>query len=125
MEENKEIEEIEDSPRPRPRPIEEIEVSFVTDKQLWAGLKEFCRKKTKQSGERTLIKTVATNSIRDFLEDDKFESGFNKVVSGYNTCLSEYKSLKRKYRYAIYAIWLLGINFILDCIIFLSRYLGV
>jgi|10_taG_2_1085330.scaffolds.fasta_scaffold01260_15 hypothetical protein len=93
----------------------EIEVSFKTDKQLWADLKQFCRKKTKQSGSRVLIKTVATNSIRDFLkQDDKFY-----------VCLWEYKYLKRKYRYAIYAIWLLGINFILDCIIFLSRYLGV
>lgn len=154
----------------------EIEVSFKTDKQLWADLKQFCRKKTKQSGSRVLIKTAATNAIRFYMEH--YENGLKlnntklgqflavgggffvkagevvnlsssgvcdeitgidknavlqkgliegdlKLADRYNLCLSEYKYLKRKYRYAIYAIWLLGINFILDCIIFLSRYLGV
>lgn len=110
----------------------EIEVSFVTDKQLWAELKEFCREKTKQSGERTLIKTEATNAIRYFLKDDKFESGFNKAVSvnnriykRYNTCLSEYKSLKIKYKTMKIGFILLAVSFVLSCTYQLLNYLGV
>ena len=73
----------------------EIEVSFKTDKQLWADLNQFCRKKTKQLGSRVLIKTVATNSIRDFLkQDDKFY-----------VCLGEYKSLKRRYKMLVICFW--------------------
>jgi len=154
----------------------EIEVSFRTDKELWAELKESCREKTKQSGERTLIKTAATNAIRFYMEH--YENGLRrdntklgqflavgggffvkagefvnlsssgvcdeitgidknavlqkgliegdlKLADRYNLCLSEYKSLKRKNRYAIYAIAFLGIHFVLNCMILLSRYLGV
>jgi len=61
----------------------EIEVSFVTDKELWAELKEFCRKKTKQSGSRVLIKTVATNAIRFYMEDYKKLGQFLAVGGGF------------------------------------------
>ena len=60
----------------------EIDVSFVTDKQLWAGFKEFCREKTNQSGERTLIKTEATNAIRFYMEDYKKLGQFLAVGGG-------------------------------------------
>jgi|ETNvirnome_2_300_1030623.scaffolds.fasta_scaffold00089_12 hypothetical protein len=112
---------------------EEIEVSFVTDNELWAELKEFCREKTKQSGERILIKNAATEAIRRYLRATKnngqayhsYDSNKLYLNKRYLACLGEYKSLKRKNRYAIYAIAFLGIHFVLNCMILLSRYLGV
>ena len=111
----------------------EIEVSFVTDKELWAELKEFCREKTKQSGERTLIKSAATEAIRGFISATKnngqayhsYDSNKLYLNKRYLTCLGEYKSLKKKYKYAIYALCLIGTPFVLNCLILLSRYLGV
>jgi len=112
---------------------EEIEVSFVTDKQLWADLKAFCRLHTQKSGGKVLIKSIATFAIRRYLRATKnngkayhsYDSNKLYLNKRYLTCLGEYKSLKKKYKYAIYALCLIGIPFVLNCIILLSRYLGV
>jgi len=99
----------------------EIEVSFRTDKELWAELKAFCRFHTQKSGGKVLIKSIATFAIHRFISRTK-----NKGISSYGGyCLSEYKSLKKNYKNAIFAIWVLGINSVLNCAYLLLNYLGV
>ena len=71
----------------------EIDVSFKTDKQLWADFKEFCREKTKQSGERTLIKTVATNAIRFYMEDYNNLGQFFSIGGGFFVRAGEFVNL--------------------------------
>lgn len=71
----------------------EIEVSFVTDKELWAELKQYCRKKTKQSGRRALIKTAATNAIRFYMEDYKELGQFLAVGGGFFVKAGEFVNL--------------------------------
>ena len=107
----------------------EIEVSFVTDKELWAELKEFCRKKTKQSGSRVLIKTVDTNAIDEFIQGYKNLDGFyqtesvnTRIYKKYDACLGEYKSLKRSYKMLVICFW--SFNCIL-LVVTLLAYLGV
>tara|TARA_R100001530_G_scaffold123099_1_gene90955 strand:- start:682 stop:1056 length:375 start_codon:yes stop_codon:yes gene_type:complete len=120
---------------------EKIEVSFVTDKQLWMDLKALCSKKkeifkglkTPKFGHRFLIKDAATEAIRRYLRATEnngqayhsYDSNKLYLNKRYLSCLGEYKSLKKKYKYAIYALCLIGTPFVLNCIILLSRYLGV
>ena len=111
----------------------EIEVSFVTDKQLWAELKALCSKNTQKFGHRFLIKNAATTAILNYVKGfscniDNCEiclGEYKNLGKRYRACLSEYKDLKERYKTMKIGFIGLAIAFVLSCTYQLLNYLGV
>jgi hypothetical protein len=102
---------------------EKIEVSFVTDKQLWMDLKALCSKKkeifkglkTPKFGHRFLIKDAATEAIRNYVHPRQY----------FNDSLKEYRVIKERYKTMKIGFILLATSFVLFCTANLLKYLGV
>lgn len=84
------------------------EVTFKTHKQLWLDLKKFCHYQTQETGNAVLIKDIASTAIREHIDRK------NDYI--YMPPFLEYKSLKKKYKYAKYCLLLLGSFLGLICI---------